>query len=153
MVFLYFLYNNVIFFMMLLKGKILWYCSSAIWLQICNNEILVQEQSYCPFYFVYMDNGQIAGLSNQKIKIFLQYDLNSIIQNNNILEHLFERIIEKLRLISLKYRFIVVNATFNNISIILWPQFYWWRKPNYQQKTTNLSLVTKRLYYILYVLF
>lgn len=62
-----------------------------------------------------MDNGQIAGLSNQKIKIFLLYDLNSIIQNNNILEHLFGRIIEKLRLISVKYRFIVVNATFSTI--------------------------------------
>ena len=106
----------------------------------CNMTSNMQQRNFSsrtellPFLVFYMDNGQIAGLSNQKIKIFLQYDLNSIIQNNNILENLFERIIEKLSLISLKYRFIVVNATFNNISIILWPQFYWWRKPNYQQK-------------------
>ena len=25
------------------------------------------------------------------------------------------------------FRFMVFNATFNNISVILWHQFYWWR--------------------------
>ena len=28
-------------------------------------------------------------------------------------------------------RFMVFNATFNNISVILW-RSYWWRKPGYQ---------------------
>jgi len=28
-------------------------------------------------------------------------------------------------------------------------QFYWWRKPEYQEKTTDLSQVTGKLYYIM----
>ena len=42
-------------------------------------------------------------------------------------------------------RVIVVNATFNNISVILW-----WRKPEYPEKTTDLSQVTKKQCYIEY---
>ena len=33
---------------------------------------------------------------------------------------------------------IVFNATFNNSSVISWGQFYWWRKPEYPVKTTDL---------------
>jgi hypothetical protein len=32
----------------------------------------------------------------------------------------------------------VFNATINNISTILWQQFYWWRKQEYPVKTTDL---------------
>ena len=35
----------------------------------------------------------------------------------------------------------VLNITFNNISVILWHQFYWWRKPEYLEKTTELPQV------------
>ena len=45
------------------------------------------------------------------------------------------------------FRFMVFNSTFNNISVISW-QFYWWRKPEYMQKTTNLSQVFYKLYHI-----
>jgi len=39
------------------------------------------------------------------------------------------------------------NATFNNISVIYrGGQFYWWRKPEYSEKTTNLPHTIDKLY-------
>jgi hypothetical protein len=53
----------------------------------------------------------------------------------------------------------VLNGTFNNISAKSWwsvllegkPyfQFYWWRKPKYPEKTTDLSQVTDKLHRIM----
>jgi hypothetical protein len=46
-------------------------------------------------------------------------------------------------------RLMVFNTTFNNISVIYrGGQFYWWRNPEYPEKTTDLSQVTDKLYYI-----
>jgi hypothetical protein len=45
--------------------------------------------------------------------------------------------------------FMVFNATFNNFSVRLLDQFYWWRKPEYLEKTSDLSQVTDKLYYIM----
>ena len=39
----------------------------------------------------------------------------------------------------------VSNATFNNISVISGSQFYWWRKPEDTDKTTDLLQVTDKL--------
>ena len=47
----------------------------------------------------------------------------------------------------------VYNATFNNISatnVHCGSQFYWWRKPEYPEKTTDLWEVTDKLYQMLY---
>jgi hypothetical protein len=40
--------------------------------------------------------------------------------------------------VGLRIRVMVFNATFNNISIISWRQIYWWRKPEFPEKTTDL---------------
>ena len=47
-------------------------------------------------------------------------------------------------------RVVVFNATFKNIWVISWRSVYWWRKPEYLVKTTNLSQVTDKLCHIMY---
>jgi hypothetical protein len=48
-------------------------------------------------------------------------------------------------------RVMVFNATFNNVSVKLYCgiQFYWWRTPKYQEKTTDLSQVSDKIFYII----
>ena len=48
----------------------------------------------------------------------------------------------------------VLNATFNNTHVVYQlyrgSQFNWWRKPEYSEKTTDLSQVTDKLYSIIF---
>ena len=46
-------------------------------------------------------------------------------------------------------KIMVLNATFNNISVISWRLVYWWRKHKYSEKTTNLPKVTNKFDQIL----
>jgi hypothetical protein len=41
-------------------------------------------------------------------------------------------------IIRVRVRNMGYNASFNNISVISRGQFYWWRKPEYTEKTTDL---------------
>jgi hypothetical protein len=43
--------------------------------------------------------------------------------------------------------FMVFNTTFNNISVISWLSVYWWRKPEYPEKTTDMSQVTESCFF------
>jgi len=43
----------------------------------------------------------------------------------------------------------VFNATFNNISVYRGGQFYWWRKPEYLEKTTDPQVADKLLHTVL----
>ena len=52
-------------------------------------------------------------------------------------------------MIRVRVRVMVFNATFNNISVNRGGQFYWWRKPEYPEKTTDLPLVIDKHYHIM----
>ena len=46
-------------------------------------------------------------------------------------------------------RAMVFNATFNNISLYRGGQLFWWRGPEYPDKTIDLSQVIDKLYHII----
>jgi len=50
-----------------------------------------------------------------------------------------------------EFGFMVFYATFSIIfHLYCGSQFYWWKKPEYPEKTTDLSKVTDKLYHIIW---
>ena len=52
------------------------------------------------------------------------------------------------RIVRVRVRVMVFNATFNNTSVISWRSVLW-RKPEYPEKTTDLSQVTDKVYHMI----
>jgi hypothetical protein len=50
----------------------------------------------------------------------------------------------------LKVWFMMFNATFNNFQLYCGSQYYWWRKPEYPEKTPDLPQVIDKIYHMLY---
>jgi hypothetical protein len=51
--------------------------------------------------------------------------------------------------LSMLVGYMVLNATFNNISLYRGGQFYWWRKPEDPEKIIDLPQVTDTFYHIM----
>ena len=53
------------------------------------------------------------------------------------------------RIHELCVRVMVLNAIFNNISVYRGGQFYWYMKPEYPEKISDLPQVTDKIYHIM----
>ena len=78
---------------------------------------------------------------------FDQKDLNSLHIDNILFMNVLSP--HKEEYMVCRVRVMVFNATFNNISIILWGHLYWSWKPEYPETTTDLSQVTDKLDHIM----
>ena len=47
------------------------------------------------------------------------------------------------------YSILGISYKIDGLTVISWGQFYWWRKPEYSEKTTDLSQVTDKPHHIM----
>jgi len=99
----------------------------------------VLRESILPLFLRFID--WTFELWRQSDLFYSSFYRNHSMQKNRICDCFMWKWLFRLSLakVGIWVRVMVLNVTFNNISVISWSRFYWWRKPEYPEKTTDLS--------------
>jgi len=109
-----------------------------------------REGIFTVFHFLLILSIKSFILSNSEMILPVSYF--SCKQNiTNIIKHYItkKKTFMEYQLHKIDGCLMVFNATFNNIHLYRGGQFYWWRNPEYLEKTTDLLQVIDKLYHIM----